>query len=90
MLKKISIVTVITIIILIIIELFSWVSFNLFSSTNTNFLYSKKKNHDKQCANFIFDRMKALGRKSRMRYITHNPSGELVKSITFFLKKLKK
>ena len=34
--------------------------------------------------------MKALGTKSRMRHITHNPTGELVKSLTNLLKNIKK
>lgn len=34
--------------------------------------------------------MKALGNKSRMRFITHNPTGELIKSITHFFKNMKK
>ncbi len=33
--------------------------------------------------------MRALGNKSKMRFISHNPSGELVKFISKFLKKLR-
>ena len=40
--------------------------------------------------NFYSIKMKALGSKSRMKHITHNPTGELVKSITKLLKSKKK
>ena len=40
--------------------------------------------------NFYCIKMKALGSKSRMKHITHNPTGELVKSITKLLKSKKK
>ena len=34
--------------------------------------------------------MKALGTKSRMRHMAHNPTGELVKSLTNLLKNMRK
>ena len=55
MFKKISIILSIICAFLILIEFFSWISINLISNQKVNFLYSKKLNHDEQCANFTFD-----------------------------------
>lgn len=55
MFKKIIIISLITFTLILVIETSSWIIFNLFSDNKVSFLYTKNKNHDDQCANFIFD-----------------------------------
>ncbi len=54
-LKILTIISLITLMMLVLIEFFLWIAINNFSEQKVNFLYFKRINHDKQCANFLFD-----------------------------------
>jgi lysophospholipase L1-like esterase len=56
--KKIKIFLIILFVILftlVLLEFLLWVGINNLSKNKVNFLYFDRKNHDEQCANFLFD-----------------------------------